>query len=99
MNKYTKEDLENVIRVCVNWSEVCRHYGLLCIGGSPRHMRSRADKFGIDYSHFINKPRKQNYKTQFKRLTALEYINSKSMIKSHLLRLKLIEDGIKRKKM
>lgn len=60
----------------------------------PETLNGYMKKMGIDYA---GRPgiHDQNYDTRYK--TAEEYINSGSMVKSHILKNKLIRDGIKKK--
>lgn len=94
--KYDKYNLEEVIKICVNWAEVCREFGVSPKGASNSYIKKKAIEFNIDFSHFTNKPRKIN--NCKKKKNSIEYINSNSKINSSILRKKLIEDGIKENK-
>ena len=50
--KYTKELLEEKIKNCYSFAELCRRLGLKPEGSNPRTVRKKLDEFGIDYSHF-----------------------------------------------
>lgn len=50
--KYTKEYLEPIVLSSKSWAEVCRKIGIKPNSGSQSHIKSRAVKFVIDFSHF-----------------------------------------------
>lgn len=64
------------------------------LGCKPETLNGYLKKMGIEYS---GRPgiHGQDYNTGYK--TAEEYINSGSVVKSHVLKGKLIRDGIKKK--
>lgn len=94
--KHTKELLEPIIKESKTWAEVCRKLGLKPMTGSQTHIKKRATKFNIDFSHFVGKS--FNAGRTFKRKDALEYCYNGSKITSHRLKLILIRDGYKNKK-
>jgi len=55
MSKYTKIQIEKVIKESYSWAEVCRILGIKQVGGSQAHIKSRAISFNIDFSHFTSK--------------------------------------------
>ena len=50
--KYTKELLENHVKDCYSFAELCRKLGLKPEGSNPKTLRKKMNEFGIDYSHF-----------------------------------------------
>ena len=52
---YTKELLEEKIKDCYSFAELCRRLGLKPEGSNPKTVRKKLDEFGIDYSHFTGK--------------------------------------------
>lgn len=54
--KYTKEKLQEVIKVSSTWAEVCRYFGLKPSTGSQSHLKRRVQKFELDFSHFNTQP-------------------------------------------
>ena len=50
--KYTKELLENHVKDCYSFAELCRKLGLIPEGSNPKTLRKKMNEFGIDYSHF-----------------------------------------------
>ena len=85
-----KKDIENWIKEHRSMAYMCRE--LNC---KPCTLKRYFKQLNISYSG--NRGGK-GYKTDPKKLSAKEYISSGSHIKSHKLRLKLIEEGIKDKK-
>ena len=51
--KHTRETLEPVVRNSQTCAEVCRKLGLKPRTGNQSHIKVRAKKFGIDFSHFV----------------------------------------------
>lgn len=49
---YTKELLEEKIKNCYSFAELCRRLGLNPKGSNPKTLRKKLDLIGIDYSHF-----------------------------------------------
>ena len=50
--KYTKELLEENVKDCYSFSELCRRLGLKPEGSNPKTLRKKMNEFGVDYSHF-----------------------------------------------
>ena len=50
--KYTKELLEENVKDCYSFAELCRRLGLKPEGSNPKTVRKKMDEFGVDYSHF-----------------------------------------------
>lgn len=53
--KYTKKLLEETIKGCYSFAELCRRLGLKPFGSNPKTLRKKLNLFGIDYSHFTGK--------------------------------------------
>ena len=52
---YTKELLEENVKDCYSFAELCRRLGLKPEGSNPKTVRKKMDEFGVDYSHFTGK--------------------------------------------
>lgn len=52
---YTKELLEENIKDCYSFAELCRRIGLRPEGSNPKTLRKKLNEFGVDYSHFTGK--------------------------------------------
>jgi hypothetical protein len=80
----------------IKWIEECRSKAFICkeLECKPITLDSYLKYFGIEYKG--NRGAK-GYKDKLNRKSALEYLNS-TCIKSHKLKIKLIEDGLKEKK-
>lgn len=50
--KYTKELLEENVKDCYSFAELCRRLGLKPMGSNPKTLRKKMNEFGVDYSHF-----------------------------------------------
>ena len=53
--RYTKELLEQSVKDCYSFAELCRKLGLKPEGSNPKTLRKKMDEFGVDYSHFTGK--------------------------------------------
>lgn len=50
--QYTKELLEEAVKDCYSFAELCRKIGLIPEGSNPKTLRKKLEEFNIDYSHF-----------------------------------------------
>lgn len=50
--KYTKELLEENVKDCYSFAELCRRLGLKPEGSNPKTLRKKMNEFNVDYSHF-----------------------------------------------
>jgi len=82
-----KEDILEWISTNQSKAFMCRKFRC-----KPETLNSYLEKLDISYAGNIGG---KGIKKDPKRKTALEYVNSDSMIKSNTLKKKLIEDGIK----
>lgn len=94
--RHTKEALASAIKESFTWAEVCRYLGVKPATGSQTYIKSLCVKFGLDFSHFTGK---SGFKggVPANKLTIEEYLAKGEEAKSHVLRKKLIESGIKSK--
>ena len=58
--KYTKELLEENVKDCYSFAELCRRLGLKPEGSNPKTLRKKMNEFGVDYSHFTGKAWNKN---------------------------------------
>lgn len=49
---YSKELLEEKIKGCYSFAELCRRLGLKPEGSNPKTVRKKLEEFGVNYSHF-----------------------------------------------
>lgn len=96
--KYTFEILDPIIKKSFSWAEVCRFLGVKPATGAQTHIKKVANKFRIDSSHFKGKAWNKG-KISNKKKTLEEYlINDGRIIKSNILKNKLIEFGARERK-
>lgn len=93
--KYSKEELQEAVRDSCTWAEVCRKIGVKPATGSRTHLKSRVVKEGIDFSHFKGKHFKKGAILLAERVPLEIYLNNEKPIKSHTLRVRLIQEGYK----
>jgi hypothetical protein len=91
---YTNEQLETTVKESSTWTEVCRKLGVKPMSGSQTHLKNKAVKLGIDYSHFIGKSYNKGRSFPTKRPIE-DYLSNKHAITSGKLRVRLIKEGIK----
>lgn len=60
--KYTKELLEEKVKDCYSFAELCRRLGLKPEGSNPKTLRKKMDEFGVDYLHFTGQAWHKNPK-------------------------------------
>ena len=94
--KYTKELLEQNIKDCYSFAELCRRLGLKPGGTNPKTLRKKLEEFGIDYSHFTGQG--WNVGLKFKPRTAKdlsEILTKDSTYQSYKLLQRLIKENVK----
>ena len=93
---YTKELLEENVKECYSFAELCRRLGLKPEGSNPKTVRKKMDEFGVDYSHFTGKAWNKNpenpvykgkYLPQLSEHSSLSSANAKTLL--YKLRLKV----------
>lgn len=97
--KYTKELLEQNIKDCYSFAELCRRLGLKPGGSNPKTLRKKLEEFGIDYSHFTGQG--WNVGLKFKPRTAKdlsEILTKDSTYQSYKLLQRLIKENVKKYK-
>lgn len=52
---YSKELLQENIKNCYSFAELCKRLGLRPEGSNPKTIRKKLDQYEIDYSHFHGK--------------------------------------------
>lgn len=58
--QYTKELLENIVKHCYSFAELCRRLGLVPEGSNPKTLRKKMNEFSVDYSHFTGQAWNKN---------------------------------------
>ena len=58
--KYTKELLEENVKGCYSFAELCRRLGLRPEGSNPKTLKKKMNEFGVDYSHFTGQQWNKN---------------------------------------
>ena len=94
---YTKELLEDKVKDCYSFAELCRRLGLKPEGSNPKTVRKKMDEFGVDYSHFTGKAWNKNPENPIYRGKYLPNLSehsflSSSNVKALVYRLKLKEN-------
>ena len=96
---YTKELLEEKIKNCYSFAELCRRLGLNPKGSNPKTLRKKLDLFGIDYSHFTGQGWNVGLKFKPRISKSLDLIlTENSTYQSYKLLKRLIIEGKKEKK-
>lgn len=94
--RYSKELLEESVKDCYSFSELCRKLGLVPKGSNPRHVKLKLDEYQIDYSHFTGQNWNSNSKNPvyIRKYSKSLDINS-SLSSSHVKSL-LFKMGLKK---
>lgn len=58
--KYTKELLEENVKNCFSFAELCRRLGLNPEGSNPNTLKKKLNEFNVDYSHFTGQRWNEN---------------------------------------
>ena len=98
---YTKELLEEKVKDCYSFAELCRKLGLKPEGSNPKTIRTKMDEFKIDYSHFTGKawnkfPENPIYKEKYLPNLCEHSSLSSSNVKKLVYKLKLKENKCER---
>lgn len=93
---YTKESVESVVKKSVSWAQVCRELGVPPMSGSQTHLKSRAVKWGIDFSHFTGQAWNRGKVFGPKRPIKYYLRRNAAYSISHRLKERLIKEGIKK---
>lgn len=99
--EYTKELLEENVKDCYSFAELCRRLGLKPEGSNPKTVRKKMDEFEIDYSHFTGKawnkfPENPIYKGKYLPNLCEHSSLSSSKVKTLVYKLNLKENKCER---
>ena len=95
--KYSKELLEENVKDCYSFAELCRRLGLKPAGSNPKTVRTKMDEFGVDYSHFTGQRWNKNtdnpiYRERYLPKLCEHSSLSSSNVKNLVYKLKLKEN-------
>lgn len=97
MYHYTKDSLETIIRESWSKAEVLRRLGIRPIGSNYRTLNSKILEFNIDISHFTGQSYRKGLHTPvFPQKSLVKCLAKNSKNNSHRLKLRLIQEGIKK---
>lgn len=96
MPRIDKADLVKAVNASRSWAEVCRRLGRKPATGSQTHLRKVATKYGINFAHFTGQSWAKNNRSGANK-SVEEYLQS-TYIKTHKLKLKLFDEGLKERK-
>lgn len=93
--KHTDEEIADAVLASMSWAGVCRIIGVKPATGAQTHIKSRAVKAQIDFSHFTGQGWRKNRRFNPRR-SVQDYLTLDGLyIKSHELKLRLIKSGLK----
>ena len=96
--KYTKELLEENVKDCYSFAELCRRLGLKSEGSNPKTLRKKMDEFGVDYSHFTGQAWNKNPNNPVYRGKYLPKLCEHSSLSSSNVKELLFRLGLKENK-
>lgn len=95
VRKYTKDVIEEAVKISKSWRDVCKYFKLNISGGSQSYFKRLANRYNTDYSHFTGRGWRKD-KTLPCKKEVLSYCTENSNINSDKLRKKLIKSGYKK---
>ena len=95
---YTKELLEESVKDCYSFAELCRRLGLCPEGSNPKNVKKKLDEFNIDYSHFTGKAWNKNSDNPIYKGKYLPKLCSHSSLSSSKVKNLIYKLGLKENK-
>ena len=94
---YKKDFLENIITKCYSVAEVLREIGIADKGSNFKTLQRYIDKYQIDTSHFKGRMWNKglSYTNKVPKIPLEEILKENTNFKSHHLKLRLINEGLK----
>jgi len=96
--EYTKELLEEKVKNCYSFAELCRRLGLTPEGSNPKTVRKKLNEFGVDYSHFTGQNWNSNSGNPIYRQKYLPNLSEHSSLSSANVKTLLYKLGLKENK-
>lgn len=96
--KYTKELLEENVKNCYSFSELCKRLGLKPCGSNPKTLKKKMNEFGIDYSHFTGQSWNKNPENPVYIRVYTKTLDINSSLRSSHVKNMLFKLGIKENK-
>ena len=96
--KYTKELLEEKVKNCYSFSELCKRLGLKSHGSNPKTLKKKMEEFGIDYSHFTGQAWNKNPENPVYIRVYSKTLDMNSSLSSAHVKDRLFKLGIKENK-
>lgn len=91
--EYSKELLEEAIKQCSSYKELCDYFGMSCSGAAVKILKTKISLYNISIDHFSKFGRHRRGKI-CPRIDIQDYISNKLRISSHSLKEKLIQEGL-----
>lgn len=95
---YTKELLEESVKDCYSFCELCRKLGLVPKGGNLRTIKAKLNEFNVDYSHFTGQVWNKNPNNPVYRGKFLPNLSEHSSLRSAHVKEQLFRLGLKENK-
>ena len=95
---YTKELLEENVKDCYSFAELCRRLGLSPDGSNPKTLKKKLNEFNVDYSHFTGKVWNKNPNNPIYKGKYLPNLSEHSSLSSANAKALLFRTGIKENK-
>lgn len=95
---YTKELLEEKVKECFSFAELCRKLGLCPEGSNPKTLKKKMNEFGVDYSHFTGQAWNKNPENPVYRKKYLPNLCECSSLSSSKVKTLIYKMGLKENK-
>lgn len=92
--RYTKEELQEVVKECSSFAEVCRRFGKSPRGGTSMHLKLMCARLGIDTSHMTGQAHNRGKRSNKRLPPAHRLVMGNPMdhrVPAHKLRAALLE--------
>ena len=97
---YSKELLEQKVKDCYSFAELCRRLGLKPEGSNPNTVKKKLDEFGVDYSHFTGQGWKKKGHPSFEKnsIPLDKFFVKGNIQRPSKIKERLLNNGIKENK-
>jgi hypothetical protein len=96
--KFSKEELEEIVKNVLSIAEICRRLGIRPVGGNYKTIKKYINLYDIDISHFTGQGWNKGLRYRpFNKITDISdiLIENSTYTNTHRLKIRLIKEGLK----